>query len=649
MILTLAACQIKTTAGVSSTNQLSQTNSNSSLIVDTTEESDSDPASTSLLDESNPAELPPLASVADAILENSDPHESPSDYHWQKDSMVQITLNGDTASVTGDGVSIAGSTVTITTPGTYHVSGSLSQGQIIVDIEDAEQQETGTEIVRLILNGVQLANTIAAPIYIRQAEKTILILAENTENEIIGGANPTQPSDLPDEEESAPAQSDSQNAAIFSADDLTIAGNGSLYVEGTGQDGITSKDGLILAGGEITVKALDDGIRGKDYLVVKDSTITVIAEGDGLKSDNTQDEEKGFIYIENGEINITSNGDSIHAQTDLLLSAGSYTLIAGGSSQTYPDPSLSSKGLKADRYVIIDGGNFKINSADDAIHANGSMVINDGSFTIATADDAFHADSSLNINGGEIRITESYEGLESAVITINAGEIFINSQDDGINIVGGVDGSGMERMPGRGQGGRVPPASENPQDGWGDQEETLQGDQRAQGDWPPQENFLSTSNDHLAIHGGNIYIDADGDGIDANGSIEMTAGVVLIHGPAENMNGALDCVGAFNISGGTLVAIGSAGMAEAPDETSTQNSLLLYLNHSYPAGTVIYIQPKDGDEILSFEAMKSFQSIAFSSSDFLEGQIYEVYLNEVPYLSFTLSGTTTQIGQQMRR
>lgn len=642
------------------------------------QDSNIDSASSATPEGTTTAELPPVVSVANALMENCEIHETGADYPWKSDGVVEISLNGDAASVSGDGVSTNFSTLTITTPGTYSISGSLLEGQIIVDVEKSGEHQAQDEIVRLIFNGIHLENTTLAPIYIKQAENTLIILAENTKNEVIGGTKKEELSNLSNGQDGITAETDTQNAAIFSADDLTISGDGSLHVIGTGQDGITSKDGLVLIGGEITVGAIDDGIRGKDYLVIKDSTITVTSEGDGLKSDNTQDEDKGFIYIEDGDIRITSKGDSIHAQTDLLISGGSFNLMAGGGSSSYLDPALSSKGLKADNYVIMDFGRFKINSADDAVHSNGNMVINDGSFTIATADDGFHADSSLEINGGEIRITESYEGLESAVITINAGEIFISSEDDGINVVGGVDGSGLDTMPGRGQGGRIPPGGEFPQggwenleeippgdprgqregippgvdvpqDGWGDQGEIPQGDQRSQRGWPPQDNFLSTGNNHLTINGGRINIDAGGDGIDVNGSIEMKSGVVLIQGPTENMNGALDCIGTFNISGGTLVAVGSAGMAEAPDETSTQNSLLLNLNQPYPSGTVIHIQSSDGEEILSFETMKSFQSIAFSSNDLLEGQTYEVYLDDTPYITFIISGPITRIGQQMRR
>ncbi len=629
-----------------------------SAAMDALQESDLGSVTTASTAEGETTETPPAASVADALAENSDYHESAVDKVWDSKDVIQIALEGDTASSNGKGVTVDGGVVTITTPGTYSLSGSLVDGQIIVDTK-GEVDEGST--VRLILNGVTLANTVTAPINIVQAEKTIITLAENTQNSVSGGSN------------LADTDAGYLNAAIYSADDLTISGSGSLLVDGTGQDGITCKDGLILAGGEITVNAVDDGIRGKDYLVVKSGVITVDAQGDGLKSDNDQDDEQGYIYIEDGTLDITSGGDAIYAQTDVLISGGTFTLVTGGGSSLAFDPSLSAKGIKADVQVNIDGGSFDINAADDAVHSNDNIVINDGTFMIATGDDGFHADSLLEINGGSIRITESYEGLESAVININGGEIYISAEDDGINIVGGVDGSGM-MMPGQGMGGRTPPGGDFTQGDRTPPEGELPEDGRPvlgempQGGWPGQDNFAYTGSNLLSINGGYVLIDAGGDGIDANGSIKMTDGVVLVNGPTENMNGALDCIGSFTISGGFLVAAGSAGMAEAPDDSSTQPSLLLNFTNPQQAGTLVHIRTSAGAEILTFAPSKTYQSIAFSSVDLVEGEMYEVYLGGTStgieadglyqdgvvtagaqYTSFSISEILTRIGQRIRR
>jgi hypothetical protein len=333
-------------------------------------------------------------------------------------------------------------------------------------------------------------------------------------------------------------------------------------------------------------------------------------------------------------LNITAGGDAITAQTDVMVRGGEITIRSGGGSNTWVDETISAKGIKGVVSVNIDGGTFAFDCADDAIHSNGSITINSGSFSIASGDDGMHADATLTINGGNIQITQSYEGLESAVITINGGEMHILSSDDGINVAAGNDASGMNPGFGGGRGGG-----------------------------PGQDAFSYTGDYYLYINGGYIYVDADGDGIDINGAVVMTDGVLLVNGPTENMNGALDYDGGFSMSGGFLAAAGSAGMAQAPDGSSSQNSLLINLNGTLPAGTLINIQNSAGEEILTFAPTKQYQSIAFSSPELVNGETYTVYYGgsssgslvdglyqdgnysgETELTSFTVSGVVTMIG-----
>jgi len=531
----------------------------------------------------------PVGSSTETPEENSATHEAASDYTWDSANVIDISLNGSTARSEGAGVEIAGSVITITAAGTYSLSGALSDGQVVVDT-------TNKEVVRLILNGVDITSTSSAPIYIKDAEKTILILAENSQNTLTDGTAYVYTS----------AEEDEPNAVIFSKANLTLYGSGSLTVNGNYNDGISGKDGLLIAGSTITVNAADDGIRGKDYLVVKDGILTVTATGDGLKADNEDDAALGFITIENGSLNITAGGDAITAQTDVLISGGELTLASGGGSGTWLDETTSAKGIKGIISVTIDGGTFTINSADDSIHSNGDITINNGTFQLATGDDGMHADTTLTINGGEIVINESYEGIESAVITINGGNIHINSSDDGINVASGADGSGAN--PGMFGGGG-------------------QGNQPGgrQGGGPGADMFSAAGDYYLYINGGYIVVNADGDGIDVNGAIEMTDGVALVNGPTENMNGALDYYTTFNISGGYLVAVGSAGMAQGLSESSTQNSLLVNLDNAQPAGTTIHIQDEAGGNVLTFTPTKYFQSIVFSAPGLETGKDYILY------------------------
>jgi hypothetical protein len=231
-----------------------------------------------------------------------------------------------------------------------------------------------------------------------------------------------------------------------------------------------------------------------------------------------------------------------------------------------------------------------------------------------------HADTSLEINGGTIDITKSFEGLESSVITINNGSIQINSSDDGINIAGGNNGVPADPF--------APPA---------------------EGQW-------------LHIKGGYIVVSADADGIDTNGYMDMSGGFVIINGPTDNFNGAIDYgTGTFKLTGGTIVAVGSSGMAQGPTATSTQYSVLVNLNFQQTP-RLVNLQTASGVTLFTFSPTKTFQSIVFTSPQLAPGS-YNLYLGGsstgtvtdglytggtytpgTKYTTFTISSIVTTIG-----
>lgn len=498
-----------------------------------------------------------------------------------------IKLEGDSIILDGSGATVEGTTVTITSAGTYRISGTLSDGQIVVDTQDEET-------VVLVLDGADIACSTSAPIYVANAEKAVIALADGTENVVTDG----------DAYVLTDPESDEPNAAIFSKDDLTINGTGSLTVYANYNNGIASKDDLKITGGEITVHAANDGIKGKDSVAVKDGTITVNAASDGIQSTNVEDAEKGYISIEGGTLNITAGLDGIQAETRLVVSGGDVTISSGGGSvnssnngggmwgnRGMPDgtgSAESTKGMKAGIDLTITGGTINIDSSDDSLHSNDSLMIYGAEIALASGDDGIHADSTLVVNGGNLAITKSYEGIESAVVTINDGTIHIVSSDDAINIAGGNDGSSINGRPG-------------------------------------QNRFAASSNYHLYINGGYIAIDAGGDGLDSNGSITMTQGVVLVNGPTNDGNGALDYMGTFDITGGFLVATGSSGMAEAPSPSSTQYSVLYNFESQRAAGTIVHVETQDGKAVLTFVPTKTYQSVLLSSPELENGSTYVIY------------------------
>jgi hypothetical protein len=544
---------------------------------------------------------------------NAEDHEDPADYEWNSIDVIDITLNGNSITVNPAGAAtVDGSKVTITSAANYRITGSLTDGQVIVDTND-------TETVRLILNGVNINCFTSSPIYIEDAKKVIVVLQAGTANYVADGVSYV-----------LEVGEDEPNAAVFSKSDLTIYGDGSLDVDANYNDGVASKDGLIIKSGTITVNSVDDGIRGKDYLVVKGGVVTLDVGGDGLKSDNVDDFSMGYVSVEAGAVTVVADGDAISAETDVIVISGDLTLTSGGGSSAILGSGVSAKGLKAGVSVIINAGTFVVNSADDAVHSNANMTINGGSFTVSTGDDGFHADIHLEINGGDINITKCNEGIESAVITINDGNIHLTSSDDGINVAGDDDPFVME----------------------------------------PQVTY--SGNQFLYINGGYIYVDALGDGLDVNGGAVMTGGVVIVNGPIEDINGALDSA-SFNMTGGFLVAVGSSGMAQATSTSSTQCSVLVeftddggFWTHTltHSAGTLVRIQTSAGADVVTFAPTKQYSSIAFSSPALTMGSTYKIYYGGsltggtvtdglytggtytpgTEYDSFTISSMVTKIG-----
>jgi hypothetical protein len=305
--------------------------------------------------------------------ENSDKDDS---------RISNITLKGDSISLEGGGATVSGSKITITSAGRYNIKGGLNDGQIIVDSKDKKK-------VKLVLSGTDISCASSAPIYIMNAKKTVITLAEGTENHIKDGATYS----FADVESSEP------DAAIFSRDDLTINGKGSLTVDGNYKNGIQSKDKLKITGGNITVTAVKDGIKGRDSISVKGGNIKVNAGSDGMHSGNDKNPDKGNVSIKGGYLDITSGGDGIQAKNSLLISDGDITISSGiesgqkGIGRNYP----SVKGMKAvalctpdlkngSNYTVYSGGT-STGEATDGLYSGGTCTpeVQVSSFTISSA------------------------------------------------------------------------------------------------------------------------------------------------------------------------------------------------------------------------------------------------------------------------
>lgn len=481
-------------------------------------------------------------------------HALAADYVWDSASETKITFYDTSIVAVGSGASVDKTTVTINAGGNYRFTGNLQNGQIYVN-------SSSTDTIRLIFDGINVTNTTTAPVMVEKAAKVVIVLAGTTKNFLTDPVTYVYPAGV-----------DEPNAALFSKANMSITGTGSLIVDANSNDGITSKDGLVINSGIITVDAKDDGIRGKDYLSVQGGTITVTSAGDALKSDNT-DLNTGVIDIAGGIFNLNASaGDAISGETAVQITGGDFTVKTGasGSSTVLTSTSNSMKGVKATLTVSLFDGTFNFNTADDALHANTNLTVNGGTYVITAGDDGVHAENTLTINGGNINVTKAYEGLEAATINVNGGVTRVTTTDDGINA-------------------------------------------------------SSTGTNLLNVTGGYLYVNSMGDGLDANGSIKMSGGTVIVSGPTANNNGPLDYDATFVISGGTLIAAGSSGMAQAPGTTSTQNSVKVTFTSSQTANKIVRIQAADGTDLVTFAPTKTYTSLVFSSPKLTTGATYDLY------------------------
>ncbi len=517
-----------------------------------------------------------------------------------------ILDNGDTT-INGPGAAFENNTLTITQSGTYSIKGTLDDGKIFVDCPDEEKK------VKLYLNGVSVSCSTDAPLFVENSPKeTILILADGTVNS------------FSDTEREVPIDenADYATAAIYAKDDLQIEGNGTLNVTGSFNKGIFSKNDIDIHGGVINITSVDDGIRGKESVEIIAGKINITSGGDGIRTSEELEEGKGNIDISGGTINIVSDLDCIQSVKDLNLSGGVLNLTAnagateaasdgnmndmgqmggpgrpggdrggkggmfgmyggqrpGDSSafEAHSEDTPSAKGIKADGKLTVSGGSVTVSSTDDCLHAVNVDIIG-GTFKLKSDDDGIHADEKVTIDDADIDIVFSYEGIEGTVISIDGGEIKIKSTDDGFNAAG--ESTGMNPM---------------------------------QADYSCEINVTD----------GYVFINADGDGVDSNGNVNQSGGTIIVFGPQNGANGALDYGGKYTVTGGTLLASGAQGMAQSVTGDGVE---VLAFTYSCSADTLNAITDDEGECLIGFMSPKSFGTVVFASDEIEADEAYSVY------------------------
>ena len=440
------------------------------------------------------------------------------DTGYDEENATKISFDTAGVAVSGSGAKAEDGTVTITEEGTYLVSGTVEDGQLIINAVDSAK-------VHLVLSGLTMTNNAGPCILVTGADKVFVTLADGTENTLSDAGT-----------EYVQTDSDvNADGVIYSKSDLTFNGSGTLTINAGYKHGIVCNDDLVFTGGTYNVTAVGKGIKANDSIRIKNGTFTINAQDDSIHTSNEDDSGKGYIYI--------------------------------------------------------CGGTFNLGAGDDGVHA-------------ATA---------LLITGGTLTVSKSYEGLEGDSIDITNGEICVNSSDDGLNASSADHSSDSETQ------------AEN-------QDSPQMQDPSSEAD----------ANAYIRISGGVLYVNAEGDGLDSNGMLYIEGGTITVDGPTQANNGALDYGTGAEITGGTVMAAGSSGMATTFGDSSTQYSVLYNFDSTLEAGTEITLTDADGTEVMSYTPSKAFSSIVFSSDELAAGD-YTVTAGDTTE-KITLSGVSTTAG-----
>ena len=548
-----------------------------------------------------------------------DTHYSEQDLSWDTSSETAIDLSNPTAT---DGVTVEDGTLTITKAGTYKLSGEY-QGQIKVETADSDA-------VRLVLDNANITNSSGAALNVVNADEVILYSASGTTNTISDGADYTATGE------------DDPDAVVYSKADLTIAGEGTLKVNGNHEDGIHTSDGLVIASGTLEVNAANTGIKGKDYVDILGGTINVTAQQDGIKSTNDTDEGQGWTRLSNGTVTVNAGDDGFKASRVVEISGGSLTV------------EQSDEGIEA-QYINVSGGNVNVTSADDGMNA--SLKTSNSESTDSSANTSDTANQQQNnqqqgsLPGGQQSGTSNQQQQGTGQPPAMSG-----TSQDGTS-QNGASGTAQQQNNTQNQGNQnmgQPPAMPggNAQDGTSQNGTTGTG-QQGMGQ-PPQGGMpgggggtFEVIDAAINVSGGNITVNAEGDGIDSNGVTTLSGGTLIVNGPSQGGNAALDTNGDLLLNGATVLSGSTADMFEAPSTNSTSGYLKLTNSSGFEQGSTVQVADSSGKVVANYKVTKSnVQLVLVSSSSIVKGQSYTVYTttSAVDSNAASLASGATELG-----
>ena len=500
-----------------------------------------------------------------------DTHYSAKDLTWDSSSEVTIDLSNPTAT---DGVTVSDGVITITKAGNYKLTGTY-EGQIKVEAADSD-------MVRLILDNATITNSTGAAINVVEADEVVIYTASGTTNTVSDGSSYSD------------TASGSPDAAIYSKSDLTLAGEGTLKVEGKYEEGIHTTDGLVIASGTLEVAAANTGIKGKDYVDILDGTVTVTATKDGIKATNDTDGNRGWVRLSGGTVNISAGDDGFKAERVLEISGGTLNITE------------SNEGIEA-QYINILDGTVNVTSSDDGINASYSTTSTSSTSTTSTESTS-----------------------SSTTQTTQTSQTAQNTQS-------GQPAQGNAAQGGQGgQGGQPPAGGQAPSGNMGQ---------------PPAGGggggTFEVVDATINIAGGTVTVNANGDGIDSNGTATLSGGTLVVNGPFTGGNTSLDTNGDLLLNGTTVVAGNSGDMFEAPASSSTSGYVKLTNLSNISSGTTIQVADSSGKVVANYKVTNSNTAlILVSNANITKGQSYTVYTttDSVDASSTSVASNATSLG-----
>ena len=548
----------------------------------------------------------------------------------EQSAVLTFSNSSITETSAGSGYTIDGTTLTITTAGTYRITGSCSEGSVVVS--------KGLSNVTLILDNLSLSSSTTAPVVVKKSA--------NVNIHLVGTSTLTDNEDPADETSTDTTVAEAFEGAavkVKSGSTVTFCGEGNLNAVANAKNGIKggataslifNQSGTINVSGNskyygatTSGAAVNNGIAGDGSIVINQGTYVIKAANDGIKSapdatDETEGtvidtESAGTVTINGGTFDIDVDGDGIQADSALNINGGTFDIRTWKGYSVWNDTlanAYSCKGLKAsgDRAeeagiepaLNITGGTFTINTGDDAIHSDANATVTGGTFTIQTGDDGMHADTSLTLgteNGfdrdPDVNISTSYEGLEGGTLYVYSGRYYVVASDDGVNAAGGsTNGSD----PGAGGGNTFNPGG-RPGGGGGFN--------------PGGGGSQSSGNYNIYIYGGDLYVNCNGDGLDSNGGLYLYGGTQAVFSmKSGGDNSAIDADGTISIQGATVFTAGTTGMdGSAKSSWFGSNQKYASSTTSYTAGKIINTKAgSNGSVMLSYSLPKAVNYIMAS-------------------------------------